>query len=461
MSTSRHAWGTAELSDFLAVLGEASGQDMESWSAAWLETSGVPELWIEESGGELTVCQDGTDPATGGRVLRPHVLQVGRYEPDAGGTLVRVAGAAVEVAAGADGDRTAVGPLTGEPASTGTRLLLVNDEDLTYAKIRLDEQSLQAVLEHPVQDGLARATVWAALWSMTRDGLLPARRFVEAVGRLSRSIPDVGVYSQVVEQAVTAVERFTPAQEREQVRGELAEALVGALREIGPGSDRQRSALRALGRLARGAGHPTAERFAEVLTPVARRAQDEVPEGLSVDAEARWIALIALASLGRVDRAALDAARADEVTARTSVWHRTAVAALPDAEARAGVWEAVMSGRQDGQTLSNDHLSALAEGFTASRPDLATAFTDRFWPELEGIWADRSNGLASRTIEGLFPAAQDAVPGGPEAQQAHPVVQAAQSWLDGHPQAPQALRRIIVEELDDLRRSLQAQAAGQ
>ena len=457
----RHAWSNAELSDFLTVLGEASGQDMQAWAEAWVQTSGVPELWLEDSqegDGALVLRQEGFDPAAGQAVLRPHVLKVGRYEPDAHGTLARVAEAEVHVPAGASGDRTVVGNL-GRGSADGTRLLLVNDEDLTYAKIRLDEKSLRAVLEHPVQDSLARATVWAALWSMTRDGLMPARVFVDAVARLSASIPDVGVYSQVVEQAVTAVERFTPADEREQVRGVLAEALISALREIGPGSDRQRSALRAYARLARAAGEPTAHQFMQVLEPLARRAQTGAPEGLSVDAEARWLALIALAALGRVDRSALDAARQDEVTARTSVWHRTAVAALPEPALRAGVWEAVMTGQADGEVLSNDQLTALADGFTASRPDLTAAFSDRFWPELEGIWSSRSNGLASRTIHGLFPAAQDAVPGGPAAQESHPVVQAAQAWLDDHPTAPRALRRIIVEELDDLRRALRAQAS--
>ncbi|WOO98281.1 aminopeptidase N [Micrococcus terreus] len=456
----RHAWGNAELSDFLTVLGEVSGQDMQAWAEAWLQTSGVPELWLEAQGdtGDLVVRQEGFDPAAGRTVLRPHVLKVGRYEPDAQGVLARVSSAEVEVPGGSTGDRTVVENLPGG-TNGGTRLLLVNDEDLTYAKIRLDEKSLRAVLEHPVQDSLARATVWAALWSMTRDGLMPARVFVDAVARLSASIPDVGVYSQVVEQAVTAVERFTPADEREQVRGVLAEALISALREIGPGSDRQRSALRAYARLARAAGEPTADQFMQVLEPLARRAQTGVPEGLSVDAEARWLALIALAALGRVDRSALDAARQDEVTARTSVWHGTAVAALPEPALRAGVWEAVMTGQADGEVLSNDQLTALADGFTASRPDLTAAFSDRFWPELEGIWSSRSNGLASRTIHGLFPATQDAVPGGPAAQESHPVVQSAQSWLDDHPAAPRALRRIIVEELDDLRRALRAQAS--
>lgn len=462
----RHAWGNAELEDFLAVLGEASGQDMQSWSAAWLQTSGVPELWLEGEDHALTLRQAGHDPAADGMVLRPHVLKVGRYELDDEGFLVRTAQAEVELPAGPAGERADVGNLAGAGGACGTdgdeptRLLLVNDEDLTYAKIQLDERSLEAVLQHPVRDALARATVWAALWSMTRDGLMPARQFVNAVARLSAQIPDVGVYAQVLGQAVTAVDRYTPAEEREKVREVLGAALIEAVRGTGAGSDRQRAALRALGQVARSAQGTTAETFAEVLEPLAKGRSEAAPEGLSLDAEARWIALMALAALGRVDQAGLDAARDQEVTARTTVWHRTAVAALPEPAAREQVWRSVMAGSVDGASLSNDHLSAMAEGFTASRPDLAAPLTERFWPELEGIWTSRSNGLATRTIEGLFPSVQDAVPGDGAAQESHPVVQATEGWLASHPDAPAALRRIIVEELDSLRRALRAQAAG-
>jgi aminopeptidase N len=180
-----------------------------------------------------------------------------------------------------------------------------------------------------------------------------------------------------------------------------------------------------------------------------------------VDAEVRWAALQALAALGRADQDRLDRALAAEVTAQTSVWHRAASAAVPDAPVRAEAWTAVMTGRTTGgRVLSNDHLSALASGFTASRPDLAAPFSHRYWPTLTEIWGSRSNGLASRTIQGLFPAAQDALPGGPDAQDGHPVVLAARAWLQDHPDAPRALRRIIIEQADDLARSLRVQATG-
>ncbi len=463
----RHAWGNAALEDFLAALSSTSGRDLRPWAAAWLQTSGVPELWVEDG----WLHQSATDPVTGERVLRPHVLAVGVYSPDDVGRLARTRSTEVEVVAGPQGARTEV--MLPEEGTPG-HLLLPNDGDLTYATIRFDETSLNAVLRYPVADPLASATVWAALWGMTRDARLPARQFVEAVCLLSGTLADAGLYGTVLEQARTAVERYVPADERVALRLRLAEGLVDALRTQDAGGDRQRSAARTLTRLARGAAdragadgdHAPDPIFPSVLHtltaagPDADRARSELAPGLAVDAEIRWLAWQGLAALALASPRELDAVLAADVSASTTVWHRLAASALPDPEVRRTAWEAVISGRTaDGAILSNDHLSATAAGFTASRPDLADASTERFWPRLESIWADRSNGLASRTIHGVFPARQDALDGPAELQDEHPVVEAARRWLEDHPEAPRALRRIIIEETDDLIRSLRAQAA--
>ncbi|MEV4901374.1 aminopeptidase N [Citricoccus sp. NPDC055426] len=462
----RHAWANASLDDFLAVLTAVSGRDLRPWADDWLQTSGVPELWVEDG----ALHQSGVDPVSGAELLRPHVLRVGVYSPDDVGRLARVRSLQVEVGSGTEGGRTPVAIPEALPAG---HLVLPNDEDLTYAKIRLDEASLQAVLRYPVADGLAGATVWAALWNMTRDGLLPAGQFVEAVCRLSGTLGDAGLYGSVIDQAATAVDRYAPASERNTLRDRLGEVLVDALHTRGAGSDRQRSAARTFTRLARGAadagapdGGPALLPFLPVLQaltgvgPEAARERARLAPGLDVDAEIRWAAWQGLAALGRATPEELDATLAQDVSATHAVWHRTARAALPDPAVREAAWEAVMSGHTaDGQTLSNDHLSATAAGFTASRPDLAEPFTERFWPHLEEVWASRSNGLASRTITGLFPARQDAITGTAAEQRDHPVVVAAQGWLDGHQDAPRALRRIIIEQTDDLLRSLRAQAA--
>ncbi|NLG55632.1 MAG: aminopeptidase N, partial [Rhodococcus sp.] len=116
-----HAFGNTTLDDLLTALSESSGRDLREWSRAWLETTGMS-----------TVSWDGdaivqTDP-------RPHRIAIGRYEEAPDGTIERVSRIDVDI----DGERTAVDVA---PAA----LVLPNDDDLTYAKVRLDEHSLATV----------------------------------------------------------------------------------------------------------------------------------------------------------------------------------------------------------------------------------------------------------------------------------------------------------------------------
>jgi len=436
-----HAWSNAELGDFLAALGEASGRDMSAWAQAWLHTSGVPRLAVQVGDdGAARLTQSGVDPVTGAEVLRPQVVGVGVYTPDAEGVLTLRESVRVDVPAGEAG---AAVPVPGLTVPEGVRLVLPNDGDLTYALLQLDDASLAAVLAHPVADPLAQATVWAALWAMTRAGELPAAVFVDAVVRQAGGIADAGVLSQVLMQAASAVGLYARAEDRAGLRRSLGDALEALLAD--PDRDRARAAARVLGVLAR--------------RDDARAASFAAREDVQGDLELRWLSLQALAATGQVDRASLDAILESERTAQTILWHRTAVHALPGAAVAASAWDQVVSGRdEDGGDLANDALSATAEGFTAGDPERAAPYADRLWPELERIWGDRSNGLASRTISGLFPAHQDAVPGGPDAQEGHPVLAAADEWLAGHPDAPRALRRLVVEHTDALRRSLRVQA---
>ncbi|GGK39364.1 aminopeptidase N [Micrococcus flavus] len=448
----RHAWGNAELADFLAVLGEASGRDMGSWAQAWLHTAGVPVLRVDLDGDVPALVQSGVDPTTGETVLRPHAVRVGVYTPGADGTLERTGQVAVDVADGDGGART---PLPGlEVPADGPRLVLPNDDDLTYAALDLDAASVDAVLAHPIADPLAEATVWAALWSMVRDGRLPVIRFLEAVTGLSAGIETVGVHTQVLAQAGAAVGLYARAQDRAALRTRLGAALEEQVRTLPPGSDRQRTAARTWAVLAR-QDAAQALRVEEVLL-----GGEATAPGLAADAELRWLVLQALAAAGHADADRLDQALAAERTAQTVTWHRLALAARPEADVKVHAWDEVMAGRTvEGRVLSNDLLSATAAGFATGPAALTAGFERRFWPELEPVWASRSNGLASRTISGLFPGRQDALDGDAAAQEAHPVLARAQAWLDGHPAAPRALRRLVVEETDQLRRSLRVQAA--
>lgn len=183
----RNAYGNTRLGDLLSVLEETSGRDMATWARAWLQTAGVnsltPQVLLDAEGrvDELAVVQEAAESHP---ELRPHRVAVGLYRRSASGALERYARAEADV----DGPRTVVSELAGAEAP---ELVLVNDDDLTYCKIRFDATSLETLKAHlgDLTDPLARALCWSALWNMTRDALLPARDFVDLVLRFGGASP--------------------------------------------------------------------------------------------------------------------------------------------------------------------------------------------------------------------------------------------------------------------------------
>ncbi|MBM6623358.1 aminopeptidase N [Micrococcaceae bacterium RIT802] len=444
----RHEFGNTSLADFLAVLEEASGRDMGAWADAWLRTAGVGSLRVEleEHDGVVTsavIVQDGVDPTTGSPAIRPHTLGVGTFELR-DGVLARSGGFRLDVA----GARTGVPELVGRPRPD---VVLPNDGDLTYAKVGFDAGSLAVLLEHlgSLSEPLARATAWAALWSMVRDAALPAPVFLRAVRRHVDTITDVGVLTMILDQAESAVRRYCPPAVRASEHEALARAVHGFLLAADPGSDAQVAFARRLAGLARHGG---------LDDVVAGLLDGSAPVGgLVVDEQLRWALLQAAAARGRTTADALDAERQAKPSAVASVGHALALAARPDAEVKAAAFETALSGiGAEGRPLSNDVLTATVDGFLVGSHELIDPYYERYWPALAGIWAERSIGLATRTVQGLFPADQDLGPEGPEA---HPVLRTADAWLASNADAPRALRRIVIEQRDQLARTLRGQAA--
>ncbi|MDO5634816.1 MAG: ERAP1-like C-terminal domain-containing protein, partial [Micrococcus sp.] len=295
----------------------------------------------------------------------------------------------------------------------------------------------------------------AALWSMVRDGELAVRAFIEALERLGESFREVGTYQMVMTQSSHAIARYAAPADRLPLRLLLASVLRRHVRDLEPGGDRQRIAARLVGLVAR----DDADVARDLAADLAPESRDDAAPGLVVDAEMQWLVLQARAATGQVQREELDAVLAEHRTAQTVVWHTVAVHARQDARVKEAAFTAALTGTDaDGAALSNDLLSATAEGFSLGSRELTQPYDLRLFDELEQIWSSRSNGLASRTIVGLFPGHQDALPSESEAQDQHPVLAAAQSWLDEHVDAPAALRRVMIEETDGLRRSLRVQA---
>lgn len=441
-----HAYGNTTLADLLGALSVASGRDMAGWAAQWLQTSGISTLAVEVTVDDgvlsnVTIVQDALDPVTGREELRPHRLRVGLYNPDEAGNLVRTGSVETDVA----GARTHVPGLSGElrPA-----LLLVNDEDLTYAKVRLDpvsEATVRASLAK-VTDPMARALCWTALWNSARDADSPATSYVEAVTAFGPAETGIAVLLNVLENATTAVERFTAPARRTAVRSAFLAAGDAQLAEAVPGSDHQLAWARTVAEISQ---------RDPALLPRLRGILDGTTEvaGLAVDAELRWQLWRALAANGQATVAELDAELGRDTTASGRAGYARALAARPDPEVKAAAWKEAVHGTE----LSNQLLSATIAGFTTAPAGLLDPYVEPYFECLREVWDNRSIEIASRIVRGLYPLAQDLPMDGtrPEEQA---VVLRTDAWLEANTDAPRALRRIIVEQRSHLLRALTAQA---
>ncbi len=447
-----HAFGNTSLADLLAALGAASGRDLGSWSRQWLQTSGISTISAEIVDGDggagaiggimdsVTLRQDSVDQTTGRQEHRPHRLKLGLYDFDGDGALQRTNSVELDV----DGPATAVAGLAGKPRPA---LLLVNDEDLSYVKVRLDARSEATVREalDKIGDPMARALCWTALWDSARDAATPAELYVAAVERFAPAESGIGVLLNVLGNAATAVERYVPAARRDAVRGALLDTAAARLRDAVPGSDPQLAWARTLAGLSRHDGGQL---------PLLRGllAGTEGIEGLTVDAELRWSLWQALAANGAATLAELDAELERDTTASGREGHALASAARPDAGVKAAAWKAAVESTE----LSNEILGATIAGFMTAPDGMLDDYIEPYFECLERVWHERSIEIAGRIVRGLFPSGQDLPEG--TAPEEHRVLRRTDTWLAGHAEAPRALRRIILEQRDHLLRALRAQA---
>ncbi|MBM7167933.1 aminopeptidase N [Streptomyces sp. G44] len=430
----RHAYGNTVLGDLLSVLEETSGRDMTSWSRSWLQTAGVnsltPQVILNADGRitELSVLQEAAESHP---ELRPHRVAVGLYSRTPGGDLERYARAETDV----DGPRTVVAELAGEAAP---ELILVNDDDLTYCKIRFDETSLATLREHlgDLTDPLARALCWSALWNLTRDGLMPARDFIALVLGFAGRESDIGVLQMLHAWANTALTQYAAPDWREEGGRALAEGALRELRLAAPGSQHQLTWARFFAAVATSAAD--LQLLEGLLAGTARI------DGLEVDQELRWALLGPLAAHGAAGEQILAAELARDDTASGKRHQVRCLAARPSAAVKAQAWASVV----ESDALSNALVEATIAGFAQpSQRELTAPYVTKYFEAIERVWAERSIQIGMDVVRGLFPHLQ-----GDEA------LTAADAWLAAHEDAAPALRRLVLEARDDLARSLRAQA---
>ncbi|GGQ52371.1 aminopeptidase N [Kitasatospora griseola] len=429
----KHAFGNTVLGDLLDALEETSGRDLRSWSAAWLQTSGVntltPEITYDAEGRitELAIRQDG-------EVIRPHRIAVGLYDLAEDGALRRTDRYELDVT----GARTVVADAAGRSLPA---LVLLNDDDLTYCKVRFDERSLETLRtglgDLTGETGLARALAWSAVWNLTRDGLMPTRDYLDLVQRFAGRESDIGVLQSLHQQAGTALELYADPARRAEYGTALAEVALRELSQAAPGSDHQLAWARFLADTAERADH--LQLLRGLLEDTARI------DGLTVDQELRWSFWLALAANGDAGTEELAAELARDNTASGRRQHTQCLAALPTPEAKAAAWSAVV----DSDELPNALVEAQIAGFgQAGQRELTAGYAEPYFAMLESIWADRSIEIAMRIVGGFFPQYQTT----PE------TLAATDAWLTAHQDAAPALRRLVLECRDDLDRALRAQA---
>ncbi|MFG3097430.1 aminopeptidase N [Streptomyces sp. NPDC048202] len=416
----RHRFGNATLADFIDSLASATERDVPAWADAWLRTTGVdtltPRLTTADGTRTLTVDHYGS---------RPHRVTAGLYDHD----LTEEGRLTLRERVGLDIPQTAPQPLGKRPA-----LLLLNDGDLTYAKVRFDPESFQTLRTSlsGLPDALTRTVVWNALRDAVRDGELPPAAYLETARAHLPLETDLALVQGVLAFAGTHIaDRYLTPGQRPAALATLASLCRDLLRRTEDG-DNPGLRLVAVRHFIDVAAHPD--------TIAAWLADGTVPGGPELDPELRWRILGRLAVLGATDEAAITAELERDPSANGQEGAARCRAALPDPEAKRRAWEAMFAT----DDLSNYLFKATAQGFwQPEQADLVREYVTRYYEEAVAVSERRGPAIAAAAGAWAFP--HHAVD--PEN------LALGEACLRDADPVP-ALRRKLADELDDLARAL-------
>ena len=431
-----HAFANATLTDLFDALEQTSGRDLRAWAKAWLQTTGLntitADLDVDEAGviTRFELVQGGAAPGAGER--RPHRLAVGLYDRDDAGRLTRVHRVELDVT----GERTPVPDLVGRARGA---LVLVNDDDLTYCKARLDPASLGTAIASiaDVTESLPRTLLWSTVWEMTRDALMRARDFIDLASRGLAAEDQVGVLQRVLGQLQTAVGSYAePGWAASTGWSSVASTLRELASSAPQGSDTQLSAVQSL---------CAAQLDSALLGEVAGWRDGSAPlPGLTVDTDLSWTLLGALVAHDAAGVAEIEAAEQADPTASGQRRAMQVRSLIPTAESKAAIWDRLIN--DDG--MANALQDAAIAGFVhPTQLALLTPFTERYFEVVAQVWDRRSSEVAQKVAVGLFPrwAVEQST------------VDRALAWADAD--NPAALKRLVSEGRAGVERALRARAA--
>jgi aminopeptidase N len=428
-----NAYGNTSLRDLLAALERSSGRDLQAWSREWLEAAGVnilrPETVVGADGTyrSVAVVQSASDADP---TLRSHRIAIGLYDR-AGDRLVRRDRIEVDV----------VGPRTDVPALAGVRepdLLLLNDDDLTWTKIRLDARSLRTVLDGwlcRIDDSLPRALLWAATWDMVRDAELPAGDYLVLVSESFAPEREISLVQDVLIRSRQAIDVLGRPDLRDRRLAVFARRCFALLSEAEPGGDLQLAYARAFVAAVR-----ERDGVARVRGWLVGR---DVPPGLAVDAELRWLVVRRLAAIGAIGESEIAAEHERDRTSTGAESAATARAAVPSPAAKEAAWAAVL----EDDSLSNHMTRATLRGFwQVEQLGLLTPYVERYFAALPAVWRTRTPVMAEEITAGLFPSLLVSP---------STLARTDEALADG---VDGGLRRLLVEGRSDLERALRSRA---
>jgi aminopeptidase N len=429
-----HAFGNTELTDLLKPLEKASGRDLDDWTERWLRTAGVNTLRAD-----FTVDSDGAfesfaieqTAAEAFPTLRPHRLAVGLYRrTDAG--LVRTERFEVDI----DGPRTELAELSG---ATQPDLVLLNDDDLTYAKIRLDERSRETLVDSidQLSESLPRALAWGAAWDMTRDAEMPASQYAGIVLNGIRAETDLTAVRTLLTQATSAINSYAAPEHRAALRAQYEPSVGELMDSAEPGSDHQLAFARAyMNGVFSDAG---ADRLAAWLDG------SELPEGLVIDTDLRWTLIVSLARLGRIDADRIDEELTHDTTITGQERAAQARAARPTPEAKAEAWRIAV----ESEDTPNETQFRTIIGFQQpGQEDLLRPYVAKYLSAAKDVYTRLGSSMGENVLVYLSPR------GLPEQS----TLDALSGWLETEAESVDApTLRYVGEARADLTRALEAQ----
>ena len=433
----KHAWGNTQLSDLLSELEATSGRDLSGWTDEWLRTSGVnlirPQFELASDGtySDFTITQEPPSaPAGLPPTLRSHRMAIGLYDLVAG-QLTRRERFELDV----------VGASTKVPALVGVKqpaLLLLNDDDLTFAKVRLDEKSWRTAVEHlgVVDSSLARAIIWGAAWDMTRDAEVSTGDFLSLVLSGIGKESDIGVVQGVLRQLKSAIDQFAAPANRSGYLEQLANGVLGVAQDSEPGSDHQLAFARVFNSCATTSAH---------LDIVAGLLDGSITwSGLKIDTDLRWSLLQRLVVTGRLAEEAIEAELRSDDTATGRRQAAVAFAARPTMVAKKLAWADII----DRTELPNAILEANIGGFVQpDQVELLADYRTKYFAALPQVWAKRTMETAQSITMGLYPVFLVD----------EETLAQTDAFLAG--ELNSALRRLVGEGRDGIERALRARAA--